>query len=61
MNYNKIPLSIRALLDKFRITYYKCCDICNIRCCNGVTILTINGVDYEVSTVGTPTLIEKTN
>lgn len=59
MKYNKIPLPLQALLDKLRVNYYKCCDTCNIRCYDGVTILTIKGVDYEVSTVGTPTLVER--
>jgi hypothetical protein len=52
-----IPLFIKALLDKFGITsYYKCCDVCNIRCCNGTTVLTIDGVDYDLITTGVPTL-----
>ena len=55
---NKIPKVIKELLKKYNI-YYNCCDVCNVRCCKGHTILTIDGIDYIVDTTGVvPVLVQ---
>lgn len=48
---NKVPKLVKELLKKYNL-YYNCCDVCNIRCCKGHTILTINDVDYTIDTTG---------
>ena len=55
---NKIPKVIKELLKKYNI-YYNCCDVCNVRCCKGHTILTIDDIDYIVDTTGVvPVLVQ---
>ena len=55
---NKIPKLVKELLKKYDI-YYNCCDVCNVRCCKGHTILTIDDIDYIVDTTGVvPVLVQ---
>lgn len=55
---NKIPKVIKELLKKYNI-YHNCCDVCDIRCCKGTTVLTINDKDYVIDNTGiAPILVE---
>lgn len=55
---NKIPKVIKELLKKYNI-YHNCCDVCNVRCCKGHTILTIDDIDYCVDTTDVvPVLVQ---
>ena len=55
---NKIPKLVKELLKKYDL-YYNCCDVCDIRCCKGHTILTIDDIDYIVDTTGVvPVLVQ---
>lgn len=55
---NKIPKVIKELLKKYNI-YHNCCDVCNVRCCKGTTILTIDDIDYIVDNSGAaPVLVQ---
>ena len=55
---NKIPKLVKELLKKYDL-YYNCCDVCDIRCCKGHTILTIDDIDYIVNTTGVvPVLVQ---
>ena len=56
---NKLPKLVKELLKKYKV-YYECCDICNIKCCNGVTTFTIDGVQYVIDKSGvSPQLVLK--